>query len=103
MEGKRRLRPGAGKVAFMARIDSIKAKIEAYYTMAEVYDEYKDVLPIGYGQFVNYVNEHVKGKEKRKNLIEEKKAERKGVVRYEKKKSFMDIQNEEISDEDVFK
>ena len=61
IEKKRRL--GSGRVAFLARKDEIRAKIEAGHTMISVYEEYqKKQLGISYGQFVNYVNKFIRNK-----------------------------------------
>lgn len=57
---KRRL--GTGRVAFLARKDAIKEKLDAGYTMVLVYEEYQSRLGIGYKQFVNYVNKFIRGK-----------------------------------------
>jgi hypothetical protein len=72
MQEKKRKRPGSGKVAFMARFDAIKAKIDAYHSIAEVYEDYQDVVPIGYGQFRNYVNHYIKGKSTKKKPADTK-------------------------------
>ena len=61
MEKKKRL--GTGRVAFLARKDEIKARIEAGYTMVAVYEEHQKELGISYGQFVNYVNKYIKDKQ----------------------------------------
>mgnify|MGYP001056067721 FL=1 len=57
---KRRL--GAGRVAFLARKEEIKVKIEAGYTMISIYEGYQNQLGISYGQFVNYVNKFIRRK-----------------------------------------
>lgn len=62
MEDAKKKRLGAGKVAFFARIDKIKARIDARHTMITVYEEFEKDLGISYGQFVNYVNKEIKGK-----------------------------------------
>lgn len=57
---KKRL--GAGRVAFLARKEDIKKRLEAGYTMVTLYDEYQKDLGISYGQFVNYVNKFIRKK-----------------------------------------
>ena len=61
MEPKKK-RLGSGRVAFLARKEEIKTKIEAGYTMVSVYEEYEKQLGISYGQFVNYINKFIRSK-----------------------------------------
>lgn len=61
-ETSSRGRLGVGRVAFLARKDAIKEKLDAGYTMVLVYEEYQSRLGIGYAQFVNYVNKFIRGK-----------------------------------------
>lgn len=63
---KKRL--GAGRVAFLARKEEIKTKIEAGYTMVAVYEEHQKQLGISYGQFVNYINKFIRRKPEEKQL-----------------------------------
>ena len=70
IEKKQRL--GAGRVAFLARKEEIKTKIDAGYTMITVYEEHQNQLGISYGQFVNYVNKFIKNKPKGKPAEEGK-------------------------------
>lgn len=62
MEMEKKQRLGAGRVAFLARKEGIKTKIEAGYTMIAVYEEHQKELGISYGQFVNYVNKFIRNK-----------------------------------------
>lgn len=64
MEEVQKKRLGAGKVAFFAREGEIKKMVDAGHTMISVYFEYKTQVPVSYGQFVNYVNKFIKGKNK---------------------------------------
>jgi hypothetical protein len=60
-EGKKK-RLGAGRVAFLARKDAIKEKVDAGHTLITVYEEYQKDLGIGYVQFLNYVAKFIKPK-----------------------------------------
>ncbi|HEY9487986.1 MAG TPA: TraK family protein, partial [Chryseosolibacter sp.] len=68
-------RLGAGRVAFLARKEVIKEKVEAGHTLITVYEEYKNELGIGYVQFLNYVKKHIrkKGQEAEAPKKDEKK------------------------------
>lgn len=55
-------RLGAGRVAFLARVEVIREKIDAGHTMASIYEDYQKPLGIGYKQFVNYVNKFIRDK-----------------------------------------
>lgn len=56
-------RLGAGRVAFLARIEIFKEKIIAGHTIASVFEEHeKELGGIGYKQFVNYVNKFIRSK-----------------------------------------
>lgn len=55
-------RLGAGRVAFLARIEIFREKITAGHTMQMVYEEHQDQLGIGYSQFVNYINRYIRKK-----------------------------------------
>jgi hypothetical protein len=57
---KKRL--GTGKIAFLARVDAIREKINAGHTVAMLHDEYKNEIGINYGQFLNYVNRYIRMK-----------------------------------------
>jgi hypothetical protein len=57
---KKRL--GTGKIAFLARVDAIREKINAGHTVAMLHDEYKKEIGINYGQFLNYVNRYIRRK-----------------------------------------
>ena len=63
MEPSEDKRLGAGRVAFLARIDTFREMIEAGNTMQVIYEKYQSHLGIGYNQFVNYVNRYIRKKE----------------------------------------
>ncbi len=62
MKSSKEKRLGAGRVAFLARVEIFKQKIEAGHTMQEVYDEYQKDLGISYSQFAFYVNKFIRNK-----------------------------------------
>jgi|SRR5687768_3060657 len=62
MKASKEKRLGAGRVAFLARRDVFREKIEAGHTMATVYEEYEKQLGISYSQFVHYVNRYIRSK-----------------------------------------
>ena len=53
---------GAGRVAFLARKDAIKERIDAGRTVMSVYREYQKQVEISYSQFDRYVNKFIRGK-----------------------------------------
>jgi hypothetical protein len=53
---------GAGRVAFLARKDAIKEKIESGRTSMSVYREYQKQIDISYSQFARYVNKFIKSR-----------------------------------------
>lgn len=71
MKDAKKKRLGAGRVAFLANIEAFRLKINAGYTMQQVYDEHEDQLGISYTQFVNYVNLYIKKKPRNENEREE--------------------------------
>jgi len=46
---------GAGRIAFLARRDAIRAALEAGRTLTAIYNEHRAGLGIGYVQFTRYV------------------------------------------------
>lgn len=69
---------GSGRVAFFAALPKFRPEIEAGYFVTVVYRKYQNELGgIGYNQFLNYVNEHIKGKKpgKKKEVEPEKETE----------------------------
>ena len=54
---------GAGRVAFLARKDAIKERIDAGRTVMSVYREYQKQVGISYSQFDRYVNKFIRSKE----------------------------------------
>lgn len=62
MKSSKEKRLGAGRVAFLARIEIFKEKILAGHTIASVFEEHEKELGIGYKQFVNYVNRYIRSK-----------------------------------------
>lgn len=63
MKSSKDKRLGDGRVAFLARVEVIKEKIDAGHTMASIYEDYQKQLGIGYKQFVNYVNRFIRNKQ----------------------------------------
>lgn len=63
MKPPKKKRLGAGRVAFLARVGAIEEKINAGYTMAAIYENYRQQLGISYSQFVNYVNKFIRNKQ----------------------------------------
>ena len=59
MVGKNRSSWGAGRVAFLARLDAIRAKLMQGATLATVYAEYRGALGVGYSGFVKLVDRYV--------------------------------------------
>lgn len=51
---------GAGRVAFLARKDAIKERIDAGRTVMSVYREYQKQVDISYSQFDRYVNKFIR-------------------------------------------
>ena len=88
---KKRL--GTGKIAFRAREDAIRKKIEAGYTVAMLHDEYKNEIGINYGQFLNYVNRYIRRKPEEK--IPEK-------LEPKRKLSPVEILDSPIDKKDIF-
>ena len=50
---------GLARVAFLARIDAIKAELSAGWTKIAVYEKYKDSLRITYSHFTRYVAKYI--------------------------------------------
>ena len=48
-------RRGMGRVAFHALRESIKAELEAGYTVAMIYERHREALPISYEQLRAYI------------------------------------------------
>ena len=55
-------RLGAGRVAFLAHLETIRKEVEAGWTMQAVYDTHGPKLGITYSQFTRYVARFVKEK-----------------------------------------
>jgi hypothetical protein len=64
---------GTGRVAFLARKDAIKAKIEAGRTSMSVYREYQKEVDISYSQFARYIAKFIRSKPNEPKLPEEGK------------------------------
>lgn len=62
MESAKKKRLGSGRVAFLARIEVFREKINAGHTMTTVYEDNQEQLGISYSQFVNYVNRYIRKK-----------------------------------------
>jgi|SRR5687768_6554806 len=99
MEKEKKQRLGTGRVAFLARKEEIKARIEAGYTMITVYEEHQKQLGISYGQFVNYVNRYIKKKGNEPAVEAPKKDE--SAVEGKKKGSTLDSLKAQINQEDI--
>lgn len=67
MESSKEKRLGAGRVAFLARVEVFKEKISAGHTMAAVYEDHQKELGISYSQFANYVNRYIRNKPANEN------------------------------------
>lgn len=50
---------GAGRVAFLARLETFKEMLTAGHPLKAIYDEHKQHLGIGYPQFTRYVNRYL--------------------------------------------
>jgi hypothetical protein len=50
---------GAGRVAFLARLDSIRKMVEAGYPVVLIYEQYGEEMGISYSQFARYVARYV--------------------------------------------
>jgi hypothetical protein len=50
---------GAGRVAFLARLDSIRKMVEAGYPVISIYEQYGEGIGISYSQFARYVVRYV--------------------------------------------
>lgn len=98
MKSSKEKRLGTGRVAFLARIEIFKEKINAGHTIASVYEDHQEDLGIGYKQFVNYVNRYIKFEKQ-----EEKKREPEKVKPEEKYKgkSTTEILNSPVNKEDI--
>lgn len=64
-------RLGAGRVAFLAHLETIRKEVEAGWTMQAVYDTHGPKLGITYSQFTRYVARFVKGKPPRRQEPEQ--------------------------------
>jgi hypothetical protein len=58
---------GAGRVAFLARIEDIRKMIDAGYTLLVIYEKYEKSLKIGYSQFARYVTRYIRSKPRHEN------------------------------------
>ncbi len=61
MEGKMKKELGAGKVAFLARLDEITKEVKTGRTVMSIYREFGPKVEISYAQFDRYVNTLIKG------------------------------------------
>jgi len=61
---------GAGRVAFLARKDSIQKMMREGYPALVIHEKYKDELGISYSQFLRYVKTYfVSGKDEERKAI----------------------------------
>ena len=54
-DGPKKVYRGAGRVAFLARLDDFRKLIDAGHPLRAIYDDYAEQLGIGYPQFTKYV------------------------------------------------
>ncbi|MBS7736777.1 MULTISPECIES: TraK family protein [Pseudomonadota] len=50
---------GAGRVAFLARLDSIRKMVEEGYPVVLIYEQHGEGMGISYSQFARYVARYV--------------------------------------------
>ncbi len=50
---------GAGRVPFLAHLQSIRSMVEAGWPLSAVYEKHQDVLEISYIQFTRYVGRYI--------------------------------------------
>jgi hypothetical protein len=60
-ETPKKARRGMGRVAFHALRETIKAEIEAGYTVRMIYERHQDALPIAYEQLRAYIARNITG------------------------------------------
>ena len=53
---------GAGRVAFLARIEDIRKMVDAGYSLLVIYEKYEKHLKISYSQFARYVTRYIRSK-----------------------------------------
>lgn len=97
MKSSKEKRLGAGRVAFLARIEIFKEKILAGHTITSVFEEHEKELGIGYKQFVNYVNRYIK---KPQEVKKQEPAKAKPELK-PKGKSTTEFLNEPVNKEDI--
>ncbi|EGS8100301.1 TraK family protein [Klebsiella pneumoniae] len=59
-EQKKNASRGVGRVAFLARLEDFRKKLDEGYPARAVYDEYQSELGIGYPQFTRYINRYIR-------------------------------------------
>ncbi|OOV93541.1 TraK family protein [Pseudomonas sp. MF4836] len=59
-DGPKKVYRGAGRVAFLARLDDFRKLIDAGHPLRAIYDDYAEQLGIGYPQFTKYVGRYVR-------------------------------------------
>ncbi|WP_116895336.1 TraK family protein [Pseudomonas syringae] len=59
-DGPKKVYRGAGRVAFLARLDDFRKLIDAGHPLRAIYDDYAEQLGIGYPQFTKYVVRYVR-------------------------------------------
>ena len=62
MKAAQRKELGTGRVAFLARKDEIKERIDSGRTSMSVYREYQKQVDISYSQFARYVAKFIRSK-----------------------------------------
>lgn len=54
---------GVGRVAFLARIETIQAEIEQGWPLTAIYERHQGALGITYSQFARYVRHYLRNEE----------------------------------------
>jgi hypothetical protein len=60
MTDKPKIRRGAGRVAFLARIDDFRKLLVAGHPLRAIYDDFAEQLGISYSQFTKYVGRYIR-------------------------------------------
>ena len=93
---KKKVRKGAGKVAFLAHMEGIKKMIEAGYPMISVFEEYESKMTVKEQQFGKYVRKYIRRKP------EEKLPAKSELKIKDKKLSTSEIYELPIEKKDIF-
>lgn len=60
-ENRAPARRGLGRVAFHALQETVKAEIDAGYTVRMIYDRHREAIPVSYEQFRAYIARDITG------------------------------------------